>query len=420
MKPPPFHLALGLFALLALLAHVSRPGTAPGGGASGGVVAGTPEHSGATVASAAEHAARQAGSAPDAAASPRLPIGPMLTDVLARLGWSDAEQRRAEIEKFVAGSDGDKLKDLLGDETSTAALPEDLAQAMLRRLAREDGPWISAFLPAMPEGTFRGELLGTAMVEWGRNDLPAALEWAQKLNEPTLQETALVHLSYRWFEENPEEALAFASLQPAEHRQLLTTLVGQWSRHQPEAAAAWAAGFSTDPTIAGVAASAVAAWAQKDDLGAAEFVLGLPDGKLRQEAAISVMSALAQHDPGTGALWLAAFPTGSSRDYAIENLVYNWAVSDPNSALHWANRLAGAERDTAIFAGAGGLAESNPALAASWAMAIQDEGRRLRQSERVAQRWLKSDRWSAEAWIRSSNLPDQTKQRLLASGGAGT
>lgn len=115
---------------------------------------------------------------------------------------------------------------------------------------------------------------------------------------------------------------------------------------------------------------------------------------------------------------MAAFPAGSNRDYAIENLVYNWAISDPNSALSWANRLAGPERDTAIFAGAGGLIESNPALAARWVMSIQDEGRRFQQSERVALRWLQTDRWSAEAWIRSSTLPEQTKTRLLASAGS--
>jgi hypothetical protein len=420
MKTKPYLLGLALLVLASLLLRFGGAfgPSAVGGGRS--VAADPVAHQMAPIIRGAAHAAGQMPAAPAGLALSREEKNTLVTGLLARLGRCDEAQRNAEIRKFVTGCDVAELEDMLDDESSTAALPEDLAQAMLRRLAREDGPWIGDFLRAMPAGTFRGELLGTAMVEWGRNDLSAALEWAQNLNESALQETALVHLSYRWFEENPEEALAYAALNPTEHRQLLTTLVGQWSRQQPEAAAAWAAEFSANPTMAGVASSAVAAWAQKDDLAAAEFVLGLPDGPLRQEAAISVMSALAQHDPGTGALWMAAFPAGSNRDYAIENLLYNWAVSDPNSALNWANRLAGPERDTAIFAGAGGLVESNPALAASWVMSIRDEARRFQQSERVAERWLRTDRWSAEAWIRSSSLPDQTKTRLLASARSGS
>ncbi|MBI3191665.1 MAG: hypothetical protein HYZ36_03290, partial [Pedosphaera parvula] len=173
-------------------------------------------------------------------AVPRVDHGAVVAGLMARLGRCDENQRQAEIQKFVTECDVAELEGMLDDGTLTETLPEDLAQAMLRRLAREDGPWIGDFLQGMPAGVFRGELLGTAMVEWGKNDLPAALEWAQNLKESSLHETALVHLSYRWFEVNPEEALAYAALNPTEHRQLLTTLVGQWSRQQPEVAAAWA------------------------------------------------------------------------------------------------------------------------------------------------------------------------------------
>jgi hypothetical protein len=345
-------------------------------------------------------------------------------DLLARLKLCDPAQRAAEIARFVAEQDTAGLEDMLvadalADTKSGPALPEDVSQAMLRRVAREDAAWTADYLQILPADTFRGELLGTTMVEWGKSDLPTAVEWAQKLTDPSLQETALVHLSYRWYEQNPEEALAFAALHPTEHRQLLTTLVGQWSREQPEAAAAWAAGFSQEPAMTNVAASAVAAWAQQDDLAAAEFVLKLPDGPLRQEAAISVMSALARQDPATGALWANAFPPGPNRDYAIENLTYSWAASDPTAAFAWSNRLAAAERDVAIFAGTGGLIETRPEVAATWVNAIQDEARRIQQSERLAQRWLQVDRWSAEFWIRNSLLPPETKQRLLASTAPG-
>jgi len=343
-----------------------------------------------------------------------------VSELLARLGPRDPAQRAAEIARFVAEQDPAGLEDLLvndllADAPSGPALPEDVAQAMLRRVARADAAWTADFLQTLPADTFRGELLGTTMVEWGKTDLPAAVEWAQKLPDAALQATALVHLSYRWFEADPAAALAFAALHAAEHRQLLTTLVGQWSRGQPAAAAAWAAELSQEPVMANVAASAVAAWAQQDDLAAAEFVLQLPEGNLRHEAAISVMSALAQQNPALGSRWVDLFATGPERDYAIESLAYGWAATDADSALIWANRLPAGERDTAIFAGAGGLIERDPARAANWALAIRDESRRNHQAARIAQDWLAKDPPTARAWILSSPLPDAHKQRLLGT-----
>jgi hypothetical protein len=90
-----------------------------------------------------------------------------------------------------------------------------------------------------------------------------------------------------------------------------------------------------------------------------------------------------------------------------------WSTADEKAALAWANRLPSNDRDKAIYAGAGGLVENQPALAAAWTMTIQNESLRVQQTERVARRWLKTDRWAAENWIRQSVLPLETKNRLV-------
>lgn len=343
-----------------------------------------------------------------------------LTDLMALLASGPSEEHSALLAQLVAAQPTAVLEDLIEDEKAGLALPAEVWQTMLRCLARDDAPWTGDYLTTMPQSPLRAELLGTLLAQWGADDLPAAIKWAQQLDDASLQQPALIHLSYRWFESDSVGALTFAALHPAEHQQLLTALVGQWSREQPEAVVAWAAEFSNEPVMAHVAAGAVAAWAKHDPLAAGEFVLKLPDGNLRQEAAISVMSALAQEDPKTGAQWVTVFPAGPERDYAIENLVYRWATADADSALFWANRLTSSERDTALFAGAGGLVEAKPLQAISWAMSINDESRRTKQAERAAQRWLEIDRWAAEAWIRQSILPPETKTRLLASRESGS
>ncbi|MDP3070203.1 MAG: hypothetical protein Q8N18_07940 [Opitutaceae bacterium] len=336
-------------------------------------------------------------------------------DLLELLGRSEPDQRQTQIEQLVDGQDVATLRDLLAEEKSALALPDDVAQTMLKRLARADAPWTGDYLRSLPAGAFRSELLGAVLAQWGGDNLPAALAWAGKLGESVLQETAMVHLSYRWFDANPEGALAFAAIRPEERRQLLTTLVGEWSRQQPAAAAAWAAEFSSDPVMDGVAAGAVAAWAENDDLAAAEFVLKLPAGRRQQDVAIAVLTALAQKDPALGVQWIDVFRAGRDRDYAIETLAYRWATSDPTAALAWCNHLPAGERDGAVYAGAGGLIETKPELAVGWATAIQDESRRVQQTERAARHWLETDRAAAEAWIRQSVLPPETKLRLLAA-----
>jgi hypothetical protein len=342
-----------------------------------------------------------------------------LSELLALMGKLPSSDWPAQLEQFFAGQSSTVLKKLLMDDELSEALPSEVLQAVIRQLAMIDAPWAGDYVEAMPHGSLRAELLATLMAQWSADDLPAAIKWAQQLKDSSLQQPALAHLSYRWIETDPKGALAFVANHPGEDHQLLAVFVGLWSRDQPEAAAAWAVEHSTKSGMASVAASAVATWAAIDDLAAAEFVLRLPPGNLRNEAAISVMSALAKKDPATGALWTNAFPAGAGKNYAIENLAYSWASQDPGAALAWANRLSSAERDVAMFSGAGGLIEDRPALAATWTMSIQNLSLRIMQTERTARRWLETDRLTAEAWVLRSILPPETKSQLLASSPSG-
>ena len=326
---------------------------------------------------------------------------------------SRSEERTARIEQFIAMQSISRLRELPQCTDFASLLPPEVAQSILRRLAHADASWTREYVQTMPESQFRTELLGIMLAQWGTKDLPAALAWAQQLSDVSLRQSALLHLSYRWFESDPVDALAFAALHPAENQQLLSTLVSRWTREQPAAAVAWAAEFSHEAVMEQVTASAIASWAENDALAAADFALQLPAGNLRNEALISVISNMAQKHPNDGALLATAIPNGYTRDYAIENLAYRWTETGADSFLIWANHLSSTDRDSAIFAGAGALMDSNPLMATNWAMLIKNENRRVLQAERAAHRWMETDRRAADAWIRQSTLPVQSKARLL-------
>lgn len=337
----------------------------------------------------------------------------LMSDLLPVLQNSRPEERAARVEQFIAMQSLSGLRELLQDAVFASLLPPEVAQSMLRRLVQEDAPGTREYVQTMPESRFRTELLGIMLAQWGAENLSSALTWAQQLSDVSLRQSALIHLSYRWFETDPVNALAFAALHPAENQQLLSTLVSRWTREQPAEAAAWASEFSHEAVMEQIAASAIATWAENDALAAAEFVLQLPAGNLRNQALISVISNMAQKHPGDGALLATVFPVGYTRDYAIESLAYRWTATGADSVLAWANHLSTTDRDSAISAGAGALMDSNPLMAINWAMLIQNENQRVLQAERAARRWMETDQWAAEAWIRQSTLPAQSKARLL-------
>jgi hypothetical protein len=334
-------------------------------------------------------------------------------DFLASLLVGSRGRPASEFADLVANESLATLKELLEDPQVAGGLPERAIQAMLTRLAGEDAPWTSKYVTGMPAGPWRSELVAVMLARWGTEDLPAAIEWAEQLADRSLQQSALIHLSYRWFETDPKEALMFAALHSEGQAQLLTNLLAQWVRQSPEVATSWAVGLMDESGRADIATSAVAAWAEQDEVAAAEFVLRLPEGELRAAAVTTVISALARKSPQDGASWIRALPSGPGKNAAIEHLAYQWAAWEPAAVLAWADRLPAQERDAAIYAGAGGLAEERPAVAAVWTLSIRDEAMRYRQAERISRRWLETDRWTAEAWIRQSGLPATAQARLL-------
>ena len=93
-----------------------------------------------------------------------------------------------------------------------------------------------------------------------------------------------------------------------------------------------------------------------------------------------------------------------------------WANDDPTAAGQWLQTLpAGASREAAVETYVNNLAYSSPDLAAPWVETLTNDTLRNNQIENIARRWLETDRPAAIAWLATVNLPDDRKQRLLAS-----
>jgi hypothetical protein len=129
---------------------------------------------------------------------------------------------------------------------------------------------------------------------------------------------------------------------------------------------------------------------------------------------VSVVSQWARTEPDAAAAWVTGFGEGKLRENAARDLISNWAQDDSTAAGQWLQTLpAGASRESAVQAYVGQLAYPSPELAAPWAETLTDQNTRFNQMENIARQWLNTDRSAAEVWLAKVNLPDDRKQRLL-------
>ena len=70
-------------------------------------------------------------------------------------------------------------------------------------------------------------------------------------------------------------------------------------------------------------------------------------------------------------------------------------------------------RDTALNSVANRYVGDAPETAVAWALAINDPTTRTSSLESIVRQWKRYDSKAAEAWVTSSNLPAETKNKLL-------
>jgi len=77
----------------------------------------------------------------------------------------------------------------------------------------------------------------------------------------------------------------------------------------------------------------------------------MPDGEARNRATLSVLSQWVRTEPDAAAAWVASFAEGKLRENAARDLVSNWAREDSTGAGQWLQTLpAGASREAAVQA----------------------------------------------------------------------
>jgi len=173
-------------------------------------------------------------------------------------------------------------------------------------------------------------------------------------------------------------------------------------------------GSDRDSLIAGIASTL----AESSPSDAATLVASITPGRQQNDAALTVLLEWGRSDPEAAANWLKLFPSGEFRDKAIQSLTATLAQQEPDSAnsvlLDWPVTD---ERTSAIRYYLNETLDTDASRGVSVLAGIQDGPLFQEETERVAQHWLMQQPSVALEWLGETDLEDSTKMRLLSAPG---
>lgn len=173
-------------------------------------------------------------------------------------------------------------------------------------------------------------------------------------------------------------------------------------------------GSDRDSLIAGIASTL----ADSSPSDAATLVASVTPGSQQNDAALTVLLEWGRSDPEAAANWLKLFPSGEFRDKAIQSLTATLAQREPDSVksvlLDWPEA---AERARAIRYYLNETLDADASRGATMLAGLEDGSLFLEETERVAQHWLMQDPPVAWQWLAGTGLDDLTKVRLVSAPG---
>jgi hypothetical protein len=202
-------------------------------------------------------------------------------------------------------------------------------------------------------------------------------------------------------------------LSEGRRQEFLKTVGMQWGRQDSAAAIDWGAQLPQDITRDSFLAGISSTLAETSPLKAAQLVASLGDHSLAEETALTVVIEWARQQPEAAADWVKQFPVGHLREQALWNLVsvsseQSFSLPKP-LLLSWPE---GPERDLAIRHYLDEVLQVQPGQGVDILSAINNDDLRQEETERLVQHWLMQDPPAARQWLAQTAVPAQSSQPI--------
>jgi hypothetical protein len=252
--------------------------------------------------------------------------------------------------------------------------------------------------------------------EWARQDPTAAMAWAASLT--TDKGSAMTSVIGEIAKTDPRKAAdMIKQMDAADQGNAYRSVAAQYGALDFAEAQSWVRTLPADDQAA-AHASAIGGLANSDPAAAAKQALLMPDGDAKDRLVGNIVGTLARTDPQAAAEFLSKQESENAQRDGMRNLMPTWANQNPAAALKYAQSLPdGNVRDSALGSYVFGNNTTPSKELVATAEGITDEGDRNRAVIVATSKWLREDKTAATAYIESSDMSDDQKQRLIEGRG---
>lgn len=311
---------------------------------------------------------------------------------------------------------------------------------LLQSIDARDMPRALAFVNRTATGESRRHLVRVLVDRWAGKAPAAASAWSDTLPHNYERNDLKNIIANRWAEQDPREALrgagpnpgvfdALTRLAPVEaavkaldvpdgptRRMAIHTVAQRWFEDDSEASVKWINTLVDFGDQASALEAIIRPVAETNPEAIAAYIVNLPQDPRFSELVGNFAEYWADAQPAAAAAWSATLPAGSVlREKAIPRIAGRWGAENPKAAAAWLDTLTGQTREAAIQAFLGPAAGYKPQLAAQWATTLAQENSRHDAIEHVAHEWLGIDANAARKWLAQTTLPEDRKQKVLAT-----
>ncbi|MCY3837187.1 MAG: hypothetical protein OXH09_00775 [Gammaproteobacteria bacterium] len=271
------------------------------------------------------------------------------TDREAALQWAVSQPSSAKRTSLIAKVAADAAKDspaemlVLAGTLDTKARRE-VARRVLAIWAKSEPRAALAALEEMDDRRFKQTTGHSLVHEWAQSDPMAVFEWARTRPASESRTQALSTALRNVAQSDPAQALALAEdLDKGARSNAIDSVLRQWGRDDPRAAAAW---LDASPRESpGAVAAIIGEYAQLDAEEAVDWLLSQPADAQRLGVS-AIVWPLSEESPEVALELIERLDDPTTAMIAGPQLMSRWVVDDPRAAVRAIARIGADARPT--------------------------------------------------------------------------
>ncbi len=287
----------------------------------------------------------------------------------------------------------------------------DLFQQLVAQNPRE----AAAFLQSLPDSHPRveGWILELSS-SWFESDPTAALDWIKKLSNEGRQLSALQRVTPMASASTaPSVAEALMGIKSGEELARMATILANIWSSDPAAATHWLLSLNDSHSRLEGLKSIMSSWGEKAPVQAASELLQMPEALRSHPDVIGpLLEAWMRKDADGAVEWINALPAGDTRTVALAQISFSLSDDELPQLWNYASRLPpSTPKDRLMSSLLVRQSSTDPAHAASQAMALADVDIRHTTLSQVMSGWTRASPLDAAAFI--ADLQDETLQTQM-------